>query len=157
SPITMRIGSPPSARMIRRPAAGWYEAVQRLELDPLATVERLIGSDNGYSLALSVGQGEAGRGPGHARSGSHVSQLAREAPTGHHCSPASPSVTSQAGLAAQSGVRQMTRAIGPNQRRILDILLEHGQPMTPSALTLRARGMGRPATESVTGAGRARA
>jgi hypothetical protein len=26
----------------------------------------------------------------------------------------------------------MTRAIGPNQRRILDILREHGQPMTPS-------------------------
>ena len=24
--------------MIRRPAAGWYEAVQRLELDPLTTV-----------------------------------------------------------------------------------------------------------------------
>ena len=28
----------------------------------------------------------------------------------------------------------MSRAIGPNQRRILDILLEHGQPMTPSKI-----------------------
>jgi hypothetical protein len=28
----------------------------------------------------------------------------------------------------------MTRAIGPNQRRILDILLDHSQPMTPSEI-----------------------
>jgi len=28
----------------------------------------------------------------------------------------------------------MTRAIGRNQQRILGILLEHGQPMTPSEI-----------------------
>ena len=41
--------------MICRPAARWYEAVQRLELDPLATVLEMtpeyFGSDNFYSRA----------------------------------------------------------------------------------------------------------
>ena len=55
----------------------------------------------------------------------------------------------------------MSRAIGPNQRRIRDILLEarpadDAQQDPRDALALRAGGMGRPTTESQALAGLAR-